>query len=68
MNELLIILLSLMFFQCNIDRTIDPVSENDVQNLNNYRNMTEENRLSIAAITEPDERLLLCLIAVDICF
>jgi hypothetical protein len=68
MKRILPIIMSIMFYQCSIDRTIDPVSEIEMLNSNNFRNMAAENRLSIAAITEPGERLLLCLTAVDICF
>ncbi len=57
--------LLLILTACGIDRDMQNLSDDDQRTLNNYRQLSERNRLQITDENEPGDPLTLCLQFID---
>ena len=60
-KTLLLLSTVFLFCQCSIDRTILPLSEEEIISLENFLNFQPENTLKISEADEPGQQLWLCL-------
>lgn len=58
---LTLLFISVLFTQCSIDRTIQNLSQSEIQALRTFENLDNPNQLRISGINEPGQKLWLCL-------
>jgi len=56
-----LVTISLLFFQCSIDRTVPTLNTAEQETLATFQNLPAENQVSITSDKEPGEKLWLCL-------
>lgn len=64
-NLVTLLLISLLFIQCSIDRTVLPLNENELETLERFKTFAPENRVAISDENEPGQKLWLCLTLVS---
>ncbi|WP_218841838.1 dioxygenase family protein [Winogradskyella ursingii] len=53
--------MSIVFTHCSIDRTIQNLSQSEIQVLRTFKNLDNAHKLQISGLNEPGQKLWLCL-------
>jgi len=56
-----VLVMGFLLSQCSIDRTIPKLSQSEIQNLQAFENLNPKSQLRLSEITEPGQKLWLCL-------
>ncbi len=56
-----LLFMGILFTHCSIDRTVQYLSQSEIQTLSAFENLDNANQLRIAEINEPGQKLWLCL-------
>ena len=65
MNIIASFLSCLLFIQCSVGRSPDPISAVELADLEKFERLDKSNRVIIADKNEPGEKLTLCLTFLD---